>query len=1679
MKQGRNYMGILWIMLALSLSLALAACDSAKQSPQNSTSLEDSELRLNLRSVPSGVQSVMVTVNVTDLDTSNFDDSFNILSNHKVVSAAELEKSNEVTLAVRAGTIDVEVYAYNYVVAGLSLSNPDPPVNSGLLYYGKTQVVVAVSEIKTAVVNLLAAQSVNIQNLTLIQQEDFYAVQFATDIELPTNTPATIRYNNTNPDHLTLSENNEEQAVSLTGTSHEVSLINNQPDSPITPHFLSITFADIVNDVYYVGSTQTICPEDVCGTTPRMAYDFDASYMDNSTLENGLRVNFRTTTASNSRLYFSARQFDAGVLQRLLTEGVDLSTVGIYQSNATQTYPVTEVPDPSCGDESCFELKPANIDQTTAPSGFFDALDTLHLYALITDNTTGEYYPEGTRCFVDLEVVGQLCGTIPRILNYGFSDGQLVLNVINGTDTQLQFYPVANGLDGTPAASVSLSIQSSTSTYQTTEAVDYTSVLSDLTVDYYALLASDTQQGSFVYLPISQFSAGSDADSQPFLAAEASEAVNLEAGSSQLYQVQVDSSATLQFELSQTASNEPLELIILEQDGQTVAAYQSTNMLLGNNFGTLTLSVTPASAGVYYVKVVNPSSQALAVNLAVSGNVTDPNDTDTSTTDTSTDTATETDTGTVTAALPSHLVLVPITNIVASQTQRTLRAEATDWDNEEPEVFISEPILNNPLPELATLLLERLQQTLWQDQIDQGPFKAFVMSTDEDGTRAKNIWTLEVSSQQDGIGLDQVLIKIWVPTVESYKEVKAEFTVYPTDDGSESKNWRLTYFSDSPQFGLLVGQIDSVLDGTTQTIYIQENEQFYAKVVVGDNTGQGRFQHLEYGDEVAYIFNDEHVLLDYNGSQQCRSRTDTVDMYLDYNLYDSQGNNVNFVKDFGRVFHQGDNQQNTFYYFQSTFNPFPEIMAVSQEERQAIIQNGLGDFAGGQYSVTWRKGGLVHLEETQANAEELASPIPYNLEIPLEMELVFDEGSWVLCKEFDANDECMNKDRVVDLNQEMKKQRAHADMELNGEIVWLDDKKMVLASGEEFMPEKGDFVELPAFRIQFIENNWFLCIQEPGQMNPPETTACTLQKMPFPVEDLVEYVPTATKATLNGLEELAIGIRLIDFEGTEMRFRNGDILNLHAFDYDAEVLEFFGEDDLLFDDFDFDDEFEEGEEPIVGEMPVAMNMLGTDFIETTLMLQNKQWRECVAVDDFYPCSELGDTIDLRNLLMNYASQYEDVVGYIDGVELTPYKRVELPNGSPYMPTHQDELVFAPMKVTFEEDWMFEHYQEAADVTVDMLVDLDSMLLLVDLPSLNSSQGPITLSSDAFINWDFETVEPEQGDILEVSFVKNQDVFFDGSQFYKMDLGQETGRGEVITFENDFSTMIFSKEAYWLQVSDTASGTPAFSFTRMNSKGINTKQASEALADITFELMTEGKDDESEMFYHWGGEDIANNGPYTWDAEKFLLKDKDGNVATQRLELMGSDGESYRWNPDNEVWVIKDSQGNWVSLQDPIRFEPFTFEHEGKTIELKNLRYDGFILEASNWDPHSQILDMMEDTRDMDFGEKELVSFDGEEHEHEEKGLDTDRMFEYLRGQLVNIPIGTEVVDKDNPQDTYRIRPSLISRYLNEVEGECQVNLDTPLAMDDFPEFIGLFPIVGSSFDQPDVVQVKAIRGKKL
>ncbi|MBF0276167.1 MAG: hypothetical protein HQM13_00190 [SAR324 cluster bacterium] len=576
---------------------------SMKASLQVSPSAEQLRLRV---SAPETIQSILVEVRATDVDTEGFGNLFNILTNSKVIYRDDFANEEDVLVAIQPGTIEVSVYAFSTVIPVTGITD----VNEAL-YFGKTgSVTVGVGEEKEVAVNMLNAVNVSISNLTLAIVNNQYSIQFDTDQSLPTGTSIEISYNGENPDFLEFAEDyNQVISTEISGSSHSVALTT----SGITPYFFKVSIDSSDEQNIYRGSDSEFC--EVCGSLPLVIYDRKIAYVDETDLTQGIIKTWKTTSYSGGTAYFSKGFFDQIFVTKQFASGTAVENLEIYNLEQAAFYDPYDASVADCASSACLTIGPETA--SNAPADFYDEMKVLISTQITQDfsnyPSSVPFFPNTAECTEDLSRLGQDCTRIPRVDTFFIENDQLFLDVFLGENSRLEFYSKSTGLTSPPVASVDLSfpIPDTSGGKARSAGINYRELLPDLSVNYFGRVVNDEFEGSLLDFNVVHWAEMSGIEqAQPFvqkvlssfddlseIAANSVDYLSMDLQAGQSYQITVEGDAS--------AAN-LWEFYLIAQDQQTIVK-SFGNALLGADLPEKTsITVTPAESGTYYLKIANP-----------------------------------------------------------------------------------------------------------------------------------------------------------------------------------------------------------------------------------------------------------------------------------------------------------------------------------------------------------------------------------------------------------------------------------------------------------------------------------------------------------------------------------------------------------------------------------------------------------------------------------------------------------------------------------------------------------------------------------------------------------------------------------------------------------------------------------------------------------------------------------------------------------------------------------------------------------------------------------------------------------------------------------------------------------------------------------------------------------------
>ncbi|MCO4793403.1 MAG: hypothetical protein KC493_06820 [Bacteriovoracaceae bacterium] len=289
-------------------------------------------------------------------------------------------------------------------------------------------------------------------------------------------------------------------------------------------------------------------------------------------------------------------------------------------------------------------------------------------------------------------------------------------------------------------------------------------------------------------------------------------------------------------------------------------------------------------------------------------------------------------------ALPSSIEAIPTESSQSIQAKKqnssfiskmsnvgTIKQKTiSDFDSDEVRLKINEESLEHF--DIVDGVLQALNQTKYADpkNINQGPYAALVKFEDDEGSPELEKWIVDSSMIVEN-GKTINLIKAWIDEDDELASV--EFKIFEAAN-AENKYGKWQFDAkinrkDSQKVGYFSAKID--IDESNRSIVLINakdlgDEGSYGvkgKLILSDDSGQGIIQYPEHNyneedntvtfyDKVTrYAYDQNHLLIDNRSvdsqlsSRSCKDRNQYQDLFLDYNVYDSNGMNIRKSKTYG------------------------------------------------------------------------------------------------------------------------------------------------------------------------------------------------------------------------------------------------------------------------------------------------------------------------------------------------------------------------------------------------------------------------------------------------------------------------------------------------------------------------------------------------------------------------------------------------------------------------------------------------------------------------------------------------------------------------------------------------------------------------------------------------------------
>ncbi len=587
------------IILGLFLFFGCQSIEEVSTSSEDALTRSSPNLRLRI-AAPAEVQSVMVEVRAIEVDTGGFGSSFDILQSQEVIPRDEFETTEEVVIAIQPGTVEVRVYAFATEISPLGTDN----VNDAI-YFGQTESFsVGVGEERSITVEMFEAQNIEFQNVEIVQTGDQYSVQFQTSQSLPADTEIQILYNNVNPDFLEFAEQeNESVTANISGDNHSVLL-----SSTTIPSFAKIELSAIAGGQILRGETTVFCAVSVCGSLPLALYDRKIALVDDTSLTQGLTTSWKTTSLSSSGVYFSKSFFDQLFLLQQIGAGFSTESLGIYRAGQVSFDPANPGSLALCPGSACLQISPTTITDSGAPANFFDDVQVVMSTQVTQDLTNGAFYPNTANCTEDLSRLGQDCSRVPRVDTFFLEDNRLFMDVFLGTNATLEFYLKTDVASG-PVTSLALNLPEPDTAGGKVRStgIDYQTVLNNLGADYLGRVVNDSFAGSWLDLNVSNWVDFSGTINALTTLPTLSNIGQIQGGSTLYYAITLEAGRSYDIKIEGAGGALNLwEAYVIAPDAQTILKSLGLSLLGSNIPEKTSITVTPTSTGVHYLKLVNP-----------------------------------------------------------------------------------------------------------------------------------------------------------------------------------------------------------------------------------------------------------------------------------------------------------------------------------------------------------------------------------------------------------------------------------------------------------------------------------------------------------------------------------------------------------------------------------------------------------------------------------------------------------------------------------------------------------------------------------------------------------------------------------------------------------------------------------------------------------------------------------------------------------------------------------------------------------------------------------------------------------------------------------------------------------------------------------------------------------------
>ncbi|MBT3982124.1 MAG: hypothetical protein HOE90_12270 [Bacteriovoracaceae bacterium] len=448
----------------------------------------------------------------------------------------------------------------------------------------------------------------------------------------------------------------------------------------------------------------------------------------------------------------------------------------------------------------------------------------------------------------------------------------------------------------------------------------------------------------------------------------------------------------------------------------------------------------------------------------------------------------------------------------------------TDFDKDKLYIKVSEKSIEQF--DIVDHILKALKQTKYEDplNINSGPYAALIKWEDKHETEMEK-WIVDSKMELiDGQNVN--IVDVWISDEEEV--VKAQFHIYaPATATNRYGIWTLnaaidrTDLSTNGQFSA-----SASLNAEGKSVIIVKEEGFdnhehqtVGKLILTDSSGKGvitypkRIHNPGFEDtfevvNASYAYNPNHVKMKTGDVPVCKSRHSFTDVYVDYNVYKSDGSNIEKEKKYGYSLVLPSEEGHDRYFWYGAWRGRHGIYGIHEDEEIEIgtifketHHDGGDDGVTREYFYAGKyKGYLSKSSSASANIEELKNGMVtswisehfiyyYDSEVGFRNCTGYNE--WNVCDQFEAD--AVNVYQYKN-NEEQRNHSAIIVHQPNGGQVFVNDTNDgFYLLGQEIdgvspriplIVESGARIEIYTWRPYFVEFDGTDWVQFDSYFNP-------------------------------------------------------------------------------------------------------------------------------------------------------------------------------------------------------------------------------------------------------------------------------------------------------------------------------------------------------------------------------------------------------------------------------------------------------------------------------------------------------------------------------------------------------------------------------------------------------------------